>query len=94
MNTAVELDRRAILSLVAMGRITPREAERLLVVWDDGDDGILKFAVAFAIAWLVLPQMGELVTGVVHAVSTVAPRVAEMAQGAMAFMTQVWGGVR
>jgi len=32
MKTAVELDRRAILSLIAMGRITPREAERLLAV--------------------------------------------------------------
>jgi len=93
MKTAVELDRRAILSLIAMGRITPREAERLLAVSEDGDDAILKFAVVFAIAWIVLPQVHELVTGVVHAVSTVAPRVAELAQSEVACVTQVCEGV-
>ena len=31
-------DRRAILSLIAMGRITPREAERLLAVWPDSSE--------------------------------------------------------
>jgi hypothetical protein len=29
-------DRRAILHLVAMGRITANEAERLLIAWNDG----------------------------------------------------------
>ena len=83
MKTAVELDRRAILSLIAMGRITPREAERLLAVSEDGDDAILKFAVVFAIAWIVLPQ----VHGVVHAVSMVTPRVAELAQSVVTCVT-------
>jgi len=94
MKTAVELDRRAILSLIAMGRITPREAERLLAVPEEGDDAILKFAVVFAIAWIVLPPVHELVMGVVHAVSMVAPRVAELAQSVVACVTQVCGGVR
>jgi hypothetical protein len=31
MNT----DRRVILALIAMGRITPAEAERLLAAWDE-----------------------------------------------------------
>ena len=56
MKTAVELDRRAILALIAMERITPRAAERLLAVSQEGEDAILKFAVVFAIAWIVLPQ--------------------------------------
>ena len=92
MKTAVELNRRAILSLVAMGRITPREAERLLAVSED--DAILKLAVVFAIAWIVLPQVHDLVTGVVHAVWMVAPRVAALAQSVVACVTQVCGGVR
>ncbi len=29
-------ERRAILSLVAMGRITAAEAERLILIWQDG----------------------------------------------------------
>ena len=31
-------ERRAILSLIAMGRITPREAERLLACWPDSSE--------------------------------------------------------
>jgi hypothetical protein len=30
--------RRGILAMVASGRVTPAEAERLLVVWDEGTD--------------------------------------------------------
>ena len=36
MNT----DRRAILSLVATGRITASEAERLLVAWNDSRETV------------------------------------------------------
>ena len=93
MKTTAELDRRAILTLIAMGRITPREAERLLAAMEDGD-AILKFAVVFAIAWIVLPQVLEMVTGVVHAISIAAPRVAELAQSGAACVVQVCGGVR
>lgn len=32
--------RQAILSLVALGRITPREAERLLAAWNSGREEI------------------------------------------------------
>ncbi|HEY1984319.1 MAG TPA: hypothetical protein VGG85_02865 [Terracidiphilus sp.] len=32
----MQRDRDAILSLIALGRITPAEAERLLVVWNEG----------------------------------------------------------
>jgi len=94
MKTAMEIDRRAILSLIAMGRITPREAERLFAVWQDGDDKVLRFAVAFAIAWVALPQVGPVVAGVAHTVSMMAPRVAELAQSVVACVTQVWGGMR
>ena len=92
MKTAVELDRRAILPLMVMGRVTSGEAERLLAVSED--DAILKLAVVFAIAWIVLPQVHDLVTGVVHAVWMVAPRVAALAQSVVACVTQVCGGVR
>jgi len=93
MRTAAELDRRAILTLIAMGRITPREAERLLAALEDGD-AILKFALVLAIAWIVLPQMHDLVTGVVYAVSMVAPRAVELAQSVVTCVTQGCGGVR
>ena len=43
-------DRRAILSLIAMGRITPREAERLLAILSDWDDAIVRVGVVIAVA--------------------------------------------
>jgi hypothetical protein len=41
-------DRRAILSLVALGRITPAEAERLLLICNNGPDSFWIFAACFA----------------------------------------------
>jgi hypothetical protein len=62
-------DRSAILSLVAMGRITPREAERLLALWRDNDDAILRLALCLAFAGLALPYLGYGVDAVGHALA-------------------------
>ena len=48
----MESDRRAILSLVALGRITPAEAERLLIAWNEGREGLWIFTVCIALALL------------------------------------------
>ena len=94
MKTPAELERREVLSLVRDGRITPHEAERLLTVLGSGEESLLKFATVVAIAWLGLLQMHQLATGVAHAVSMAAPKVAELAQMVAACVTQVYGGVR
>jgi hypothetical protein len=55
MNT----DRRTILSLVALGRISPAEAERLLIVWNEGWDNswlFIALIVALVMAVFDLPQ--------------------------------------
>ncbi|MGD0631379.1 MAG: hypothetical protein ABR987_18780 [Terracidiphilus sp.] len=43
-------DRRTILSLVAHGRITPAEAERLLIVWNETREGALVFTACIVLA--------------------------------------------
>ena len=48
----MQSDRRAILALVALGRITPAEAERLLIAWNEGREGLWIFTVCFALALL------------------------------------------
>ena len=48
----MQTDRRAILSLVALGRITPAEAERLLIAWNEGREEHWIFAVCIALALL------------------------------------------
>jgi len=52
-------DRRAILSLVALGRITPYEAERLLIACDAGRDGFWIFAACvIATLFTLVPHQG------------------------------------
>jgi hypothetical protein len=87
-------ERRFIWYLIALGRITPREAERLLVVIADGDDAILKLAVCGAMAWLALPQLHELSTGLAHTLTLFAPQLMESTHRALACLGQVWGGMQ
>ena len=84
MNT----DRRAILSLVAMGRITPREAERLLALWPDGEDALIRLALGLAFVWLLLSRLGDWF-GIVHTLAAFAP----LAHHALACVTPWFGGL-
>jgi hypothetical protein len=89
MNT----DRRAILSLVAMGRITPREAERLLAVWPNGDEAILRLALCLAFVALALPGLKEMVAEFTHLIASVMPALLASAHHTLAFATHVLGGI-
>jgi len=86
-------DRRAILSLVASGHCTPREAERLLAVAADGDEGMLRLAILLAIAWLALPQIQQLVAALVHGLGAWLPGLAAHAHRGLALISGILGGV-
>ncbi len=62
MNT----DRRAILSLVANGRITAAEAERLLAAWSDSRETAWVLIICLVYACLAQLHLHELVPGLVH----------------------------
>jgi len=71
----MQRERQAILSLVAMGRITPREAERLLAAWNSGREEfwVVGACVAACVAQF-LPELGrlaQLLPEIHHAVSAV-----------------------
>ena len=85
MNT----DRRAILSLVATGRITPRDAERLLAVWRDSDDALVRMVLCLAFAWLVMSHMGDLFVGISSMLLALAPSL----HHSIAFITHCFGGL-
>ena len=85
MNT----DRRAILSLVAMGRITPREAERLLAVWPESEDALVRLALGLVFVWLLLSHLGDWIAGVAHTLAAITP----IAHHALACITQCFGGL-
>ncbi|HXR40289.1 MAG TPA: hypothetical protein VN776_14410 [Terracidiphilus sp.] len=56
----MQTDHRTILSLVALGRITPAEAERLLIAWNEGREWAWIFIACIAAALLAQlnPQQG------------------------------------
>jgi hypothetical protein len=58
--------RRTILSLVALGRISPAEAERLLIAWNQGREGFWVFAACVAALMLALPDPHYVLQGLVH----------------------------
>lgn len=89
----MNIDRRAILSLIALGRISPREAERLLAVTSDEDDFILKVAVCVAIAWLALPQVHPLFAGLEHGLGALAPALWACMQCGTQFFVHLFGGM-
>lgn len=69
----MEPERRAILHLLAMGRVTPREAERLLVVANEGREGHWMFAAAIALAAIARLDAGTWLAQLDHAVTAMLP---------------------
>jgi hypothetical protein len=63
-------DRRTILSLVALGRITPAEAERLLIAWNEAREGVWIFAGCIALALLSQADLSGVLPGLAHIAHT------------------------
>jgi hypothetical protein len=87
MNT----DRRAILWLIAMGRITPREAERLLAISSDRDDAIVRIAVVCAVAWMVVPHVHHMLMGVSQAFDVAGPKLFAAGHHVLTSVSHVFG---
>ena len=73
MNT----DRRAILSLVAMGRITAAEAERLLAAWNDSRETAWILGLSLAFACVAQLHLREVFPILMHFFNVQTPALAE-----------------
>jgi hypothetical protein len=62
----MQQDRRTILSLVALGRITPAEAERLLIVWNETREGVLVFIACIVLALFSQIKMQQDLRALLH----------------------------
>jgi len=87
-------DRGFIWNLVATGRISPRDAERLLALTSDEDDLALRLAVLLAVIWMVVPHVHELVVSMTHAVVMVGAGMASAAHLVADGLNAWWRGVR
>ena len=74
MNT----DRRAILALIAMGRITPAEAERLLAAWNESRETAWILVASLGFALLTQLHMHEFLPTLRHMFGTQLPALANM----------------
>ena len=62
-------DRRAILALIAMGRITPEPAERLLAAWNESRETAWILVATFGLAALTQIRAQEILPMLKHFVS-------------------------
>jgi len=74
----MQADRRAILALIAMGRITPGEAERLLAAWNESRETGWILAACFAFALLAQLRLHEVLPLLRHLISVEVPALMHM----------------
>ena len=80
-------DRRTILALIALGRITPAQAERLLAVANDGRETAMILALCLAYACLAQLHLHELLPGLMHLLSAQVPALAGSVRQVLLSMT-------
>jgi hypothetical protein len=86
-------DRKAILALVAMGRITPAQAERLIAASNDSRETTWIFAACLAFAVLAQLHLHEFVPGFIHLFNAPARALAEAICHALSPITGLMGGL-
>jgi hypothetical protein len=88
----MQTDRRAILSLVALGRISPSEAERLLVAWNQGWETFWVGAACIAAVLLAQFDATQALPGLAHfAQSLLSGRIFPL-HHALVLLSHFFGG--
>jgi len=89
MNT----DRRAILALIAMGRITSAEAERLLAAWNESRETAWILAFILAVVCLAQLNVHSPVSALMHFFNAQVPALAEAVRHALSPISNLMGGL-
>lgn len=89
MNT----DRRTILALIAMGRITPSEAERLIAAWNETRETAWILAISLAFVCLTQFHLHEVVPSFLHFLNAQIPAIAQAMHRALSPITDSLGGL-
>jgi len=86
-------ERRTILELIAGGRITPAEAERLLTAWNESRETVWILVASLGFAVLGQLQLHELLPMLMHFVNAQIPALAEATQHVLSPLTEGMGGM-
>jgi hypothetical protein len=89
----MDSDRRTILSLVASGRITAGEAERLLAAWNDSRETAWILLLCAAVACLAQFRLHELFPLLLHFINAQIPAMAADVHRFLAPVTGLLGGL-
>lgn len=79
----MNIDRRAILALIAMGRITPAEGERLLAAWNESRETAWILIFSLAIVCLAQLNVNSVLPEVMHLFNAQLPALAEAIERAL-----------
>jgi hypothetical protein len=88
----MQRDRRAILSLVARGRITPVEAERLLILCNEAREGTLVFIACIMLALLAQFNVQQGLSALMHFARTLLAD--DTLHHALTLLTRFMGGLQ
>lgn len=80
-------ERRTILALIAVGRITPAQAERLLGTLNETRETAWILTLCLAYVGLAQLHLHEWIPGILHFFNTQVPAVAEAAHQALSVIT-------
>jgi len=89
----MQSDRRTILSLVATGRITSTEAERLLVLSNERTETIWALAACLAAALLLKNPSEHLLSGIFDMLRILPTAIPGAIHQVQVVLTQVVGGI-
>ena len=85
---------KAILGLIAQGRITAAEAERLLAAAGEGREAYWLAAAALVAAAAARAPPGAWLAGVAHGIQETAPLLGEILQRFTVLALHIWGGLQ
>lgn len=89
----MDRDRSTILSLVASGRITAGEAERLLAAWNESREIAWILLLCLAFACLAPTPLHELLPVLLHFINAQVPALAEAVHHAFRPINELLGGL-
>jgi hypothetical protein len=88
----METDRRIILRLIAMGRISPTEAERLLLAWSSGRENDWVLAGCIVAASMAQLNLRTLLPGLQHVAHSMMSWDLGSLHRALSLLTHLLGG--
>jgi hypothetical protein len=89
----MQTDRRTILSLVASGRITSTEAERLLVLSNERTETIWTLAACLVAALLLTSPSDHLLAGIFQVIKELPTALPAAIHQVQVVLTEVVGGI-